>query len=539
MRVSRRIGSLALGRFIFGVALLGVMWLLWSANYAHLDFTSGDAAEIQQLLSRFATQFSMTFFMVQLVMVLLLTPIYVAGSIFEERETRSGEVLLTTDLTRREIFYGKFLARVMQVILVVTAGMPILALTLLWGGVSVEFILIGYAVTLVSIFSAGSIAASVSSGAETLRGAILMTYAYIVFFDGILFFGSPFLVLLLTQESPFSGLACGGLFLVIRLIVISLSLNYGLRWLRMAMLRQRKRVTGMLAEEVRHRQPIMPDEDAFWWKEKNVATNAWLMRDLAPWIAVAILLPVMLGVAASVDVSAGWVAVYALPLGIIGIAGIVGVSTASSVAMERQKNTLIDLFMVPGARRAILRAKFWGALWRARYLLGLLVLLSALSTGNGTPVVALPFMLVYCTIFLLFAASFGLWLSVYCQTAWNANVAWVGTVTLGLIGGIILVEALSPWVPNPTGPAFGAPFVRETPSWALVVHPYYCWHALTMTELETGGTAMAKTTVHSFRLLPNAWLQLPAALAGLLLLAVTAYGFWIWAVRRFEREGRV
>jgi len=61
-------------------------------------------------LQKFAEAFSLTFFIVQLTLSLLLTPIFVAGAVFEERDTRSGEVLLTTDLTRREIFYGKFLA---------------------------------------------------------------------------------------------------------------------------------------------------------------------------------------------------------------------------------------------------------------------------------------------------------------------------------------------------------------------------------------------------------------------------------------------
>ena len=147
LRVSRRTGALAIGRFAFGASLLGVMWILWSAEYSNLEVVQGDVNKIAKDLQKFAESFSLTFFMVQLTLVLLLTPIFVAGSVFEERETRSGEVLLTTDLTRREVFYGKFLARVVQVMMVVAAGMPVLALTLLWGGVAIEFIIVGYAAT--------------------------------------------------------------------------------------------------------------------------------------------------------------------------------------------------------------------------------------------------------------------------------------------------------------------------------------------------------------------------------------------------------
>src|SRR5262245_24703716 len=110
LRVSRRTAALAVGRFAFGASLLGVMWLIYSAGFKREDqIVSGDVNQIAKELQRFAETFSLTFFLVQLTLVFLLTPIFVAGAVFEERETRSGEVLLTTDLSRREVFYGKYL----------------------------------------------------------------------------------------------------------------------------------------------------------------------------------------------------------------------------------------------------------------------------------------------------------------------------------------------------------------------------------------------------------------------------------------------
>src|SRR5215213_6479458 len=79
LRVSRRIGALAVGRFAFGAALLGVMWVLYSARQDFATVQSGDASEIAKRLQRFAEAFALTFFMVQLTLVLLLTPIFVAG----------------------------------------------------------------------------------------------------------------------------------------------------------------------------------------------------------------------------------------------------------------------------------------------------------------------------------------------------------------------------------------------------------------------------------------------------------------------------
>lgn len=533
MRVSRRIGSLALWRFVFGAALLGMMWMLWSAQYAQLEYTSGDASVIQQQLSKFASEFSLTFFVVQLTLVLLLTPIYVAGSVFEERETRSGEVLLTTDLTRAEIFYGKFLARVAQVILVVAAGMPILSLTLLWGGVSIGFVLMGYGVTLVSIFSAGAIAASVASGSETLRAAILKAYAYIFMFDVVLFPASPYLVLLLSRELWLSGLFCSSLFVLIRFITVILSLGYGLRWLRMAMLRQRRRTTDLVRVEMRERRYIRPGVNAFWWKERYVGTNSKLVSDVTMWASLAVFVPVILGVISGVDRSTLWLAQTLVPLMVLLVCFIVGIGTASSVAVERQKNTLIDLFMIPGSRVAILNAKLAGSFWRSRFA-GLLLIGSLMLTAiNGTPVVAIPLLAITCVVFLWVSATFGMWLSVRCRTAWNANATWVATVVLGLWGGGILVQAYTT-----TGPRFTADGVRierEVPAFASVVHPAYLWTDLTLHE---AGWIDNRITRSSFVLLPGSTPNILPACAGLLLYALLGAFFWFDARRCFEREGR-
>ena len=48
LRVSRRIGALAIGRFVFGAALLGVMWVLWSASYSQVEVMTGDVNQISK-----------------------------------------------------------------------------------------------------------------------------------------------------------------------------------------------------------------------------------------------------------------------------------------------------------------------------------------------------------------------------------------------------------------------------------------------------------------------------------------------------------
>jgi ABC-type transport system involved in multi-copper enzyme maturation permease subunit len=533
LRVSRRIGALSIGRFAFGAALLGIMWLLWSTSYSDLQTVTGDINEVSKRLQRFAESFAITFFMVQLTLVLLLTPIFVGGSVFEERETRSGEVLLTTDLTRREVFYGKFLARVVQVMMVVAAGMPVLALTLLWGGVAIEFVLLGYAVTFFCILSSGAIAASVAGSAETFREGVLKAYAYILVFDVLIFPASPYLVIGMGGQDR-AGMCCGILFFPVQIVIILVALAHGLRWLRLAMLRQRRRVTAELAEQMAKRKPPLADEDPLLWKERYVGGEGEVVTTTAVTTSVMIVVGVTILVLLGSGVfEAGWVASYVAPPTLAVAMAAVGIGAAGGVARERQKNTLTDLFMLPGGRREILRAKVLGALWRARWFLLAVAGLLPVSVLGGTPVVAVPLLALAAIAFVAFGAALGVWLSVRCRTALNANAAWMGFVALSMIGTYLLADAMS----NTVGSSSGAA-VKVYPTWSRVVNPVMAWQELAMSPHDPPGRYNGLRE-GGFHFMPNRPTPaIVAALGGVLLYVAAAGVLWLRAVRRFEREGR-
>jgi ABC-type transport system involved in multi-copper enzyme maturation permease subunit len=534
LRVSRRTGALAIGRFAFGAALLGVMWVLWSAAYAHTQNYTGDVNQLAKELQRFAQTFALTFFFVQLILVLLLTPIFVGGSVFEERETRSGEVLLTTDLTRREVFYGKFLARVVQVMMVVAAGMPVLSLTLLWGGVAIEFVLLGYAVTFFCILSSGAIAASVAGSSETFREGVLKSYAYTLVFDVLIFPASPFFAVGMASQDA-TGFCCGVLFFPVQIVIILVALAHGLRWLRLAMLRQRRRVTDDLAEQMARRKPPMPEEDPLLWKERyvsgdtEVVSNTILMAGVGVAIGVAII--TLFGVG---TLPAGWVAAYAAPPVLGATMAVIGLGAAAAVARERQHNTLIDLFMLPGGRQDVLWAKLAGAVWRGRWLLAAVGALLLISVVSGTPAVAVPVLALAALAFVAFGATLGVYLSVRCRTALTANATWIGFISLSLIGTFLLADAMAPRVPTPAGPV-----VPVYPTWSRVVNPVMAWQDLAMTPADDPPGSFDGLRQWRPRVLPDR----PAArllppLAGVLIHGLAAAGLWSLAVRRFDREGR-
>jgi ABC-type transport system involved in multi-copper enzyme maturation permease subunit len=537
LRVSRRTAALAIGRFAFGASLLGVMWLIYSAGFKREEqVVSGDVNQIAKELQRFAEAFSLTFFLVQLTLVFLLTPIFVAGAVFEERETRSGEVLLTTDLSRREVFYGKYLARVVQVMMVVAAGMPVLALTLLWGGVAIEFILIGYAATFFCIFSSGAIAASVAGSSETLRDAVLKSYAYILVFDVLIFPASPYFLIPAASSESVMGLVCGAVFLPVQLIITFVSLAHGLRWLRLAMLRQRRRVTTELATQMARRKPPVADEDPLVWKERYVGGPTELATNTAAMAGIGIMIGVtIIALLASGLPPAGWVAAYAAPVLLLAAAASIGMGAAGGVARERQKNTLIDLFMLPGGRRDILRAKLVGAAWAGRwFLLGLAGLL-IVSPLAGTPVVAVPLLALAALAHLAFAGALGLWLSVRSRNALTAHASWMGFVALSLIGTYLLADAMSQRVPM--GGSSGATTVTVYPDWSRALNPVMAWQELAMSpdDQPTGHNGMRPWNP---RFVPDQTPNLKLPLAGVAVYGSAAALLWWLALRRFEREGR-
>src|SRR5438094_417338 len=78
---------------------------------------------------------------------LLATAAYTAGAISEEKEHRTLEYLLATDLRNREIVLGKLASRLANLALLVVAGLPVLSLLQFLGGVDPDLMLATFALT--------------------------------------------------------------------------------------------------------------------------------------------------------------------------------------------------------------------------------------------------------------------------------------------------------------------------------------------------------------------------------------------------------
>jgi len=71
----------------------------------------------------------------QLALLLLMAPIFSAGSITIEKEQRTLAGLLTSLLTTTQIWWGKFVSSILFVLLLLITGLPVLSMAFAFGGV--------------------------------------------------------------------------------------------------------------------------------------------------------------------------------------------------------------------------------------------------------------------------------------------------------------------------------------------------------------------------------------------------------------------
>jgi len=92
------------------------------------EYSPGELAEIGMNLFG-------TVIWLQGVVILLLTPAFVAGTIAEDRQRKVLSYLLASPLTGAEIVLGKLAARLVNLVVLVAVGLPVVSIALFLGGV--------------------------------------------------------------------------------------------------------------------------------------------------------------------------------------------------------------------------------------------------------------------------------------------------------------------------------------------------------------------------------------------------------------------
>src|SRR5439155_27290730 len=157
VRSSRR-GELVGHRCCYAIVLFCVIALVywsWFPDLGWEQLLRGRSLSISQR-ARFASSFFTNFMVAQLVAVFLITPLYTASALAEQKERRTLEALLVTELTNHEIIIGMLGSRLAKLLLLLLTGLPILSFLAFLGGVDVGMALALCIATCMIMASLGS-----------------------------------------------------------------------------------------------------------------------------------------------------------------------------------------------------------------------------------------------------------------------------------------------------------------------------------------------------------------------------------------------
>jgi ABC-type transport system involved in multi-copper enzyme maturation permease subunit len=116
----------------------------------------------------------------QLAVAMPFSALLVASAVALEKDRKTLDLLLLTNLSNTELVLGKLLAGMLYVVVVVIAAWPLLTIIALLGGVSSDQIIRVQAVTVVSAVAAGSLGSTIALWREKTFQALAMTILLLV-----------------------------------------------------------------------------------------------------------------------------------------------------------------------------------------------------------------------------------------------------------------------------------------------------------------------------------------------------------------------
>ncbi len=467
-----------------GYALFLLVMLCWVyyAYTASADFT--ESVRPEQAAS-FASSFFYMFMAVQFLVVTVVTPAYVAGAVAEEKERKTLEFLLATDLHNREIVLSKLVSRLLNLLLLVLTGLPVLAGLQFLGGVDPLLVLAGFAATLLTVASLAGLSMFASVLCRRARDAIvltfLMAFAYLAL-SGMswlltvptgwsAFPSTPTWTSPITIEDLVKGFNSGNI--VAALIQLSSDMDKGMAldellpgYLRSyalfqgaiavlgplwAVLRLRARALKETAEPAKRRRRGLRlwrrarlGEQPMLWKELFADPRLrihWIGRLVVALLVLASFVPVgVIGYAlleGTIDGISGprsdpWEALAEnTQMYVVRIAGTcvallllmaVAVRAASSISGERDRQTFDGLLTTPLDSDNILFSKWLGAIISVRR--GWLWLAALWGIGvltGGLHPLGLLLLVVTWLVYAGFVAAVGTWFSVVSRTTMRAT----------------------------------------------------------------------------------------------------------------------
>ncbi len=161
-------------RAAFATGIFILMWTAWQSLVGW--------REVLELgvLARFGSILYLLISLLQLTFLLFFAPLSAATAVSHEKDRRTFLLLLMTDLSDLEIVLGKLAASFVLILTVLVAGLPVLTLCALLGGISFWQITNLYAVTISSGLTGGAMGLLIALWRDRTFQSVSLTILFVV-----------------------------------------------------------------------------------------------------------------------------------------------------------------------------------------------------------------------------------------------------------------------------------------------------------------------------------------------------------------------
>lgn len=166
---------------LFRCIYLGSLLLLVGFLLAQ---STGQNASIAELTKQSGQIFRKLSYL-QLLLVALLAPIFTASAITQEKDSQTYDILLSTPLTNGQIVLGSLLSRLFFIVALLVSGIPVFAITQIFGGVAIRDIAMSCLIACATAFITGSIAIAIACLKVGTRRTIFSFYLCILLYLSI------------------------------------------------------------------------------------------------------------------------------------------------------------------------------------------------------------------------------------------------------------------------------------------------------------------------------------------------------------------
>jgi ABC-type transport system involved in multi-copper enzyme maturation permease subunit len=432
----------------------------------------------------------------QLILLVITTPVLVAGAVTDEKSRGTLQYLLTTDLTASNVILGKWIARVFQVCVLYLTSLPLFCFVGVLGGLEWTTLLGLNVMWLLTVSAMGAASLLASVWSRRTRDAVLSLLLVLSVILGINWLlGNwllqPFIRCLDPLYALEPALASGDwpglrtmMGRILLAILISGILTIGClslaAWrLRPAYLRQLQNEGQKKKQRWWHAKRSAIGDDPIRWKDRQVEGIAPLpiFRQIPGWVGIALVLILTV-------ISCGTILYFNLPPGtgieylvtliaegdiqglvnkfsqiapcdegfmylglvVVFLASlVVGIRCSGAISGERERQTWEALLLTPMETRLLVRGKLRGIMGATYpYLRVYAVPAVLLSLAGGLmSFFWITFTLTVAFLAMYFVGAAGIWCSVRSSTSWRSLL---GTLGFGYLGAFLMFVISSPLI---------------------------------------------------------------------------------------------